>query len=208
MKIFCPQCGADFHQEEVDAFIICDFCRSSLYIDLDKTTAVYTSEPVVEPHQISIHLKRDFEKLGFAEEIQVIQSFPVLFPFWEIAGSKNWQSASNLFPEKNVSPVTTGRRFFNKQAVDFRIEVAEIDSQPASEDKRILHYYPFYRVDVRFREKPYEFFVNAVTGDVIGDPFPISRERRPTVSSPFSVSFSWGFWFSIIFLIIWRWRSA
>lgn len=190
MKILCPQCGADFHQEEVDSFVICDFCKSSLFIDLDKITAVYTVKPVVEPHQISIHLKRDFEKMGFDEEIKVVQSLPILFPFWEVEGSKRWQRASTRFPDDSVLPVSAGRQFFDKEGVDFRIDVAEIDSQPASENKRILHYYPFYWADVRFRDKSYQFYINAVSGGVIGDPIPfISGTETNRLFPLFSVIF-------------------
>ena len=81
-------------------------------------------------------------------------------------------SASSRFPKNRTGLLSANRIFFDVRTVDYRIELVEIDTQPEESQKRYLYYYPFFKVSVRFREKKYEFFVNAVSGEVFGDPIP------------------------------------
>ena len=44
--------------------------------------------------------------------------------------------------------------------------------------KMILYYLPFYKVILVFRDKEFHFFVNAVNGDVYGDPIPYISSKK------------------------------
>lgn len=172
MKISCPQCGADFQLDKPDAYISCHFCQNSLFIDLDDIFPVFAFKSVIEPHQIGAYLKKDFEKMGFNEELDIVDSIPVYFPFWQLEGESEVISASSRFPKNRTGLLSANRIFFDARTVDYRIELIEIDTQPEESQKRYLYFYPFFKVLVRFREKQYEFFVNAVSGEVFGDPIP------------------------------------
>lgn len=172
MKISCPQCGAEYQLDEPDIYFSCPFCKNSLFIDLENIVSVYTFKSAIEPHQIGSYLKKDFEKMGFNENLDIIDSIPVYFPFWHIEGEKEVDSASSRFPRKRSGLLSSNRTFFDARSVDYRIELIEIDTQPEDSRKRCLYYYPFFKVTVRFREKNFEFFVNAVSGEVFGEPIP------------------------------------
>ena len=106
MEINCPQCGADFQLEEPDIFINCEFCKNSLFIDIDKITAVYTFEPAIKSNQLSSYLKKDFEKIGFNKDIDLVNSTPVYFPFWQIGSEKKLVKGSHLFPAEKIESLS------------------------------------------------------------------------------------------------------
>ncbi|MCK4835608.1 MAG: hypothetical protein KAT17_03185 [Candidatus Aminicenantes bacterium] len=172
MKISCPQCGAELQLDNPDSHQTCTYCKNSLYIDLDKIIAVFTFKETIDPHQISSYLKKDFKKMGFAEDIRIFQSIPVYFPFWQLEGAKVLKRGSSSFPADHINLLSANRLFFDASKVDYRTEVVDIDTQPQESKKRILIYCPFFKVIVIFREKKYHYFVNAVTGEVHGEPIP------------------------------------
>lgn len=172
MKIVCPQCGAEIQLDKPDPYLSCSYCKNSLFIDLDNIFAIYSFKSSIEPHQIGSYLKKDFEKKGFNEELEIIDSIPVYFPFWKVEGEQQVVSGSSRFPQKTTGLLSANRVFFDAKAVDYRIEVVEIDTQPDKPRKRSLYYYPFFKITVKFREKNHDFFVNAVSGEIFGDPIP------------------------------------
>jgi len=172
MIINCPRCGADFQLEEPDVFIKCEFCKNSLFIDIDKITTVYTFESAIKSNQLSLYLKKDFEKIGFNEDIELVNSTPVYFPFWQIESEKKLVKGSHHFPAEKIESLSARKKFFNYSEINFGIEVIDIDTQPKSSMNRTLYYYPFYRVEVDFKKKRYQFFINAINGHVYGDPIP------------------------------------
>lgn len=172
MRISCPQCSAEIDLETLESFVTCSYCQNSLFIDLDEIVAVYAFKSTIEPHLIGSYLKKDFKKMGFDEDFRIVDSVPVYIPFWKMEGAEKLKRGCSRFPGDEVSLISTPRIFFDASRVDFRIEIFDIDTQPPGTRKRILYYYPFFRVDIIFREKKYPFFVNAVTGEVFGDPIP------------------------------------
>jgi len=207
MKISCPQCGAEFLLENPESYLTCGYCKNSLYIDLDEIIAVYTFKSTIEPHLIGSYLKRDFQKMGFDEDIQIVNSAPVYFPFWKLEGEVNLERGSSRFPVEKVNPLSENRVFFNASRIDYRIDVIDIDTQPQSSQKRILYYYPFFRLDVLFREKKYQFFVNAVSGDVFGESIPYISGKEvnrlfPLFLTIFVVFFAINYFFNQFFISI------
>lgn len=172
MEINCPQCGADFRLEKPEVFISCEFCKNSLFIDIDKITAVYSFEPAIKSQELISYLKKDFEKIGFNEKFELIDATPVYFPFWKIGGEKKLERGSHRFPEEKIESLSARQNFFNASEIDFRIEVVGIDTQPKDSGNRTLYYYPFFTVEIEFKKKRYQFFINAVNGCVYGDPIP------------------------------------
>jgi hypothetical protein len=179
MKLTCPQCSANNQIEIPNAFARCEACGSSLYIDIDEITVVYSYTPIIEANQLDMHLKRDFEKIGFNESIESRESLPAYFPFWHVEGSRKLERASSQFQEVTIEIPSGEKVFFDAaSAVEKNTEIISIDTQPAESKKRILYYVPFFQVDVLFNQKNYTFFINAVNGEVKGEPIPyISSEK-------------------------------
>jgi len=173
MKLSCPQCSAENMVEIPDEFVHCEFCKSSLYIDIDGITVVYSFTPIVEAQQLGMYLKRDFEKTGFNEAITVQRSAPLYFPFWRVEGSDKLERACSHFPGEHIGIPAGEKVFFDHDgALEKSIEVLSIDTQPGTAKKRTLYYVPFFQVSIIFNRKNYTFFVDAVTGVVSGDPIP------------------------------------
>jgi len=179
MKLTCPQCSANNQIDIPDAFAKCEACGSSLYIDIDEITVVYSYTPIIEAKQLDMHLKRDFEKIGFNESIEIRESLPAYFPFWHVEGSRKLERASSQFQEVAIEIPSGEKVFFDApSAVEKNIELISIDTQPGESKKRTLYYVPFFQVDVLFNQKNYTFFINAVNGEVKGEPIPyISAEK-------------------------------
>lgn len=173
MKLSCPQCNAKNLVEIPDEFVRCEFCKSSLYIDIDGITVVYAFTATVETQQLGMYLKRDFEKTGFNEPITIRQSAPVYFPFWGVEGSDKLERACSHFPGEYIKIPAGEKVYFDHDGtLEKNIEVLSIDTQPVTAKKRTLYYVPFFQVDIVFNGKNYTFFVDAVTGAVSGDPIP------------------------------------
>ncbi len=173
MKLSCPQCSAENQVEIPVAFVRCEFCKSSLYIDIDGITVVYAFSPLVQPQQLGMFLKRDFEKTGFNENITIQRSVPLYFPFWGIEGSDKLERACSHFPGEYIKIPAGEKVFFDHEGtLEKNIEIQSIDTQPGTTKKRTLYYVPFFQVNIVFNRKDYTFFINAVTGAVSGDPIP------------------------------------
>lgn len=173
MKLSCPQCNAENQVEIPDEFVRCEFCKSSLYIDIDEITVVYAFTSTVEKQQLGMYLKRDFEKTGFNETITIQRSAPIYFPFWGVEGSDKLERACSHFPGEHIRIPAGEKVFFDHDgALENNIEILSIDTQPGTAKKRTLYYVPFFQVNIVFNRKNYTFFVDAVTGAVSGDPIP------------------------------------
>lgn len=179
MKVSCPKCNGKIEAEIPGAFLRCGFCGSSLFIDIDTVTPVYSFEPRIHPDELTGYLKRDFEKLGFDELIEVCGVAPYFIPFWQVEGRERLERASAYFPNDTAAKPSGSRVFFSDTDIAEKgIEVLSIDTQPAGDKTRTLYYLPFFETEISFNEGHYTFYVSAADGAVYGEPIPfISPER-------------------------------
>lgn len=178
MNFTCNQCGANYKIENPDIFVICESCDNSLYIDIDEIMSVYTYEPQIESKQLSSYLERNFEKKGFDEEIEIIDTIPAYIPFWEIEGEKELERGSSLFPEEKIKKLSVPKKFVSNSDLEGGIETVEIDTQPENSKKIVLHYIPFFKTEISYKDKKFPFFINAINGEVEGDPIPYVPTER------------------------------
>jgi len=176
MNVSCPQCSGNNQVETPDAFVKCEFCKSSLFIDIDEITVVYSVAPIIDVNQLAMYLKRDFEKTGFNEKIEIADAAPVYFPFWQ-ADPKSKQDkltrGSSRFPGMEIAAPSGEKVYFNAgDVLEKGIEIVSIDTQPEVSKKRDLYYVPFFQARVNFNRRDFFFFINAVNGEVFGDPIP------------------------------------
>jgi hypothetical protein len=197
MKVSCPQCGGNNQIEIPDTFTKCSFCKNSLYIDIDEITVVYSFNPTIDSSQLMMYLKRDFDKIGFNEKIEICDSKPVYFPFWQIEGSNKLSRGSSAFPEESIIFPSGEKIFFEpQQAVGKNIEIKDIDTQPEISKGRTLLYVPYFKVIILFNNQRYSFFINAVNGEVQGDPIPYISSDKTSILFPLFIAIF------ILFLII------
>ncbi|MCK4763983.1 MAG: hypothetical protein KAW12_17405 [Candidatus Aminicenantes bacterium] len=179
MKLNCPQCGDENQIAVPEAFLTCRSCSSSLYIDIDKIAVVRTYAPTVKPENLSLYLKKDFHKVGFDEEIKITHTIPIYLPFHQIKGQNRLSRASSHFPIENIPMPSTQKIIFNPvSAEEKRIEIFDIDTQPPGSEEETLYYLPFFQIKINFRGKAYDFFVNAVNGEVFGTPIPYTSTKE------------------------------
>ena len=173
MHYNCPKCGGE-NQIKIaeNEYLKCSYCNNSLYIDLDGITLVYSYKSLINPQNLSLHLKKDFKKTGFSENFKIINHYPLYLPFWETEKKKQLERGSSRFEDEFINIPSEEKKTFEFEEIASEVEVIEPDTQPESDKKRNLCYMPFYAVVINYREKEYTFFINGMNGEVTGDPIP------------------------------------
>lgn len=159
-------------------FLTCRFCKNSLYIDFDGISLTYTYKSIVSPAEVVMFLKRDFKKIGFSENYKIINKYPVYLPFWEVGENNFLESASSQIKIGKIPKPSQERLVFDFKEMAEQVETENPDTQPDIDKKRTLYYIPFYRIILNFREKEYSFFIDALSGKVIGDPIPFMSAKE------------------------------
>ncbi|MEN8153900.1 MAG: hypothetical protein ABFR75_07735 [Acidobacteriota bacterium] len=173
MRYSCPKCGGENQLEIVEnEYLKCSYCNSSLYIDLDGLTLVYSYKSLINSQNLSLHLKKDFEKTGFSENFKIINSYPLYLPFWETEAKKQLERGNSRFADEFINIPSEEKKTFDFEEAAGEIEVLEPDTQPESGKKRNLCYMPYYAVVINYKDKEYTFYINGINGVVTGDPIP------------------------------------
>lgn len=189
MKLTCPKCRSPREMETASPFTNCENCKSSLYIDLDRVVEVYSFTPQIKAVDIPQYLERDLKKKGFKEEIEITDAEPVYFPFWRREENSRLDRASAQFSDRTISmPSETAVFFSPADAREKGVPLVAIDTQPNENTPRTLWLIPFFAVRIGFREEKYTLFVNAVTGEVNGDPLPYMSPEKTFKLFPLFIS--------------------
>lgn len=191
MKITCPQCGGTNEPASTVTFIKCEFCKSSLYIDWDGITAVFSFAPGIEVQKLDSLLEYNIKKSGITEKIEIVDAFPLYLPFLLPQGeSKEIRllNGSARFQGKEI-PIPGGEKinFDAASIIEKNIEIVPLCTLPENANKKILYYIPFFQVKVRLKEREYTLFINAVNGDINGDPIPYITSRIASALFPYFI---------------------
>ncbi len=176
MKISCPNCSAlqtAQPNDQQEPFIKCENCQKSLYIDIGGIVPLYTFSIQIDAEAAAVCLKRHFQNLDFNEPFELLGTVPRFLPFWRQDNGNLLDRGSSHFPGATI-PMYAGEKFsFSAEgAIKKQIEVCDIDTQPPTPAKLTLFYVPYFQLTIRFHQQDYTFFINAVSGDVVGDPIP------------------------------------
>jgi hypothetical protein len=176
MKLSCPQCGGTNEAASTATFIKCEFCKNSLLIDWDTIRTVFSFKPSIEANKLDAHLEQGLKKNGFTEKVEIFDAVPVYLPFLLPEGNHRpgiLLNGSSRFPETEIPTLHDEKINFNAAGIkEKNIEIVPICSRPEGTDTKIIYYIPFFHVNVRFNEQEFAFFINAVNGDINGDPIP------------------------------------
>jgi len=204
----CPKCGGSNNLELVeDEFLKCSYCNNYSYVDPEGVISVYTFKSLINIDEVSLFLKKDFEKIGFSEEFIVLSIYPVYMPFWDIKGSKNLLRGSAVFSDETIVRPSEERVIFDFDSIFGKIDIDEPDVVPESDHNKVLCYLPFYKVTINYKDEEHSFLVNGMSGDISGDPIPfVSIEEAdslfPQFVFTFLIAFVINFFFNNLFLSI------
>lgn len=187
MKIRCANCGAEIAVERDDAFLVCPFCNSSLYLD-----RAHTFKNLLLTAGLQEASARDLLQKELA--LREIPPAParkverVLLPYWGVRG----ESLQETMPAYSPAPaVLQGYRLPSAGAVFYEEGLAGgfepvACSEAASsrwegrEDVSSFALYrvPFYKISFGGGARAYTAWVEAVAGKVFMDdaPPPMSSE--------------------------------
>jgi len=204
----CPKCGGKNNLELAEnEFIKCSYCNNFSYIDLDGIVSVYSYRSLIDIKDITLFLKKDFEKIGFSEEFKIINNFPLYIPFWDVEDSKVLSVGSSQFREDGAVKPSEEKVIFDFDSISGSIEIIEPDIIPELDEKKTLCYLPFYKVIINYKGEEYDFLVNGMSGEISGDPIPFVSVMEagslfPQFLMIFLAAFIINFIFDNIFLAI------
>jgi hypothetical protein len=204
----CPGCGGSNDIEiAANEFITCTYCGSSAYIDIEGIISVYSFKSLINPEEVPLFLKKDFERTGFSEQFKVLQVYPVYIPFWDFDKETLLKKGSSRFRKEEALRPSEEKQIFNFESVAESIEIIEPDTIPGHEGKRKLCYLPFFRIIINYKGEEYDFFVNGMNGQVSGDPIPFVPVKEagalfPQFLAVFLVAFIVNFLFDNLLLAV------
>lgn len=187
MKIRCASCGAEIALERDDAFLVCPFCSSSLYLD-----HAHTFKNFVIPSQLAEASAKDLlqKELALREvpPAPVIKVERLLLPYWGVRG----ESLQETMPAYSPAPLalqgyrlpSAGAVFYDEELVGgFEpVTCSQVSSShwEGREDVSSFALYrvPFYKLLFGGGSRSYTAWVEAVGGKVFLDdaPPPLSAE--------------------------------
>jgi len=181
VKIRCASCSAEIGLERDEAFIVCPFCNSSLYLDRAHTFRSFLLKPSVSAMGAADRLAQELSR----REIPPTPAKGgegVWAPFWGVRSGALQETLPAFSP---VPVALQGYRLPSADAVYFQEEVAAgFSSLPCSESGSTkwegradlstfaLYRAPFYKLSFGAGTVPYVAWVDAVTGKVYMDKAP------------------------------------
>jgi hypothetical protein len=181
VNIRCASCSAEIKLERDEAFIVCPFCNSSLYLDRAQTFRSFLLKPSVSATGAADRLAQELSR----REIPPAPSKKiegVWAPFWGVRGGALQETLPAFSP---VPVALQGYRLPSADAVYFRDDLAEgFIALPCSESGSTkwegredvssfaLYRAPFYKLSFGAGDVAYVAWVDAVKGKVYMDKAP------------------------------------
>ncbi len=178
MNFKCPGCGGDNELEFAEnEFVKCSYCNNYSYIDLDGLVSVYTFKSRIDVRDVSHLLKKDFKRTGFSETFEIMNSYPVYIPFWDMSEKSVLLKGSSQFKNESVVRPSGEKTVFDFDSIAGSIEMIEPDMIPEIDKDKVLCFLPFYKILIKYRGEEYGFLVNGMNGEVTGDPIPFVSDK-------------------------------
>ena len=189
MKINCPQCGADIPPVDESGFVKCEYCDTTLYIDLHQAAQHYYYPFKINRNLIKSLLSRWLTRW----ELNLLPSFSkisqVYFPFWQIAkGTKTLfvPAAATPIQEFNEMKMPGGDYHQYRIELESEYEVTEPDiflegvletyqgelEEIGGKLITLLIHLPFYVVEYQYENGEYTAFIDGVQGDIYAEEIP------------------------------------
>jgi hypothetical protein len=187
VNLRCANCSGEMALERDDAFIVCPFCNSSLYLDRAHTFKDFLLPPAVSETGARDHLARELS-LREVPPAQVLKLEKLLLPYWGVRGESLQETLPAYSPEP---PAMDGYRLPSAGAVFYsggrapgfepmRCSEASSTTWERREDVSSFALYrvPFFKISFGPPPLTYTAWVDGVSGKVFLDetPPPMSHE--------------------------------
>jgi len=199
--IICPQCGGENTIPTEQKFLECEFCGSAVYIDKSKVVNHYVINCNFSPEQAEGNLRRwmadDFHVKDLDKNAQITDMSFYYFPLWYFKTNENGTDKISLQPGystavaeiKNI-PIPAGSlKLFKKSEFDESQFIAPdvlYDSarnwlaQSGVNTEKIIEsnlvHIPFYQYHYSFQGTQYTALVEASSGKVYANMYPVKSE--------------------------------
>ena len=199
--IICPQCGGENTIPTEQKFLECEFCGSAVYIDKSKVVNHYVINCNFPPEQAEGNLRRwmadDFHVKDLDKNAQITDMSFYYFPLWYFKTNENGTDKISLQPGystavaeiKNI-PIPAGSlKLFKKSEFDESQFIAPdvlYDSarnwlaQSGVNTEKIIEsnlvHIPFYQYHYSFQGTQYTALVEASSGKVYANMYPVKSE--------------------------------
>ena len=135
-------------------------------------------EPVLDEVEAGFALARWLESIEAEGPAEAVSGSLLFFPFWQVEGRRLLPATAALVDGLDSVALPSGsRRTFDPASAAALGEVLEPGPPPGGAALSLLHL-PFHELAFAVRGRPGRAWVCAVTGQVLPDAAPPSRERR------------------------------
>ncbi len=188
MSAICPNCDATGPLPTNDIFFSCPTCNHAAYIDVDGLRPVFTFAAKLQPEDVEFYLKQSFDKLGLAEGYEIVYVNPLYLPFWQTGRQSFLARGSSGFHGEGLDMLQSEAIPLDISTEREKFDLIDIDTQPPGADKNSIFFVPIFRINVSYQKRVYIFFVNAVDGNVYGDPIPFTSGQKAVKIFPYFIA--------------------
>ncbi len=189
MKLSCPQCGAKIPSIQESGFITCQYCDTTLYIDLSQVSQhYYLPRQIDRKHVLSI-LSRWLITRELAKEPQLLEIEHLYFPFWRLVqGADTFFYPAASFPIQELEEMKVPGGDFKLYEPSLEEENTVVapdifldsilESKQDGPKKRegdlkpFLVHLPLYTIKYQYEDSEYEAVIDGVQGQVFADESP------------------------------------
>ncbi len=174
MEVRCANCGAKIPLQRDDALLRCPFCDSTLYLDRAHTFLRFLLPPVLTEAQAKRRLLEELEKREIPPQ-EILAADGVLLPFWGKRGGEGVRAEAAFAPLPDALvdfelPSAPAEVSPNEPPAGFsRVACSENAAARWEKDESrgtgmALYESPLFRLSFGPAQKPYEAYVDAVSG--------------------------------------------
>ncbi len=177
MEVRCANCGARIPLQRDDAFLRCPFCDSTLYLDRAHTFVRLLLPPVLTEAQARRRLSEEMERREIPAQ-EVLEAKGLLLPFWGRRGGESLQAEAAFAPlpvalveyelpsaGATVSPDEPPQGFSRLPCAENA--AARWKKEQGQGTALVLYEAPLFHVIFGSAQKPFEAYVDAVSGSVL-----------------------------------------
>lgn len=181
MKITCSQCNGKFNVTSTEQMVTCDYCSSTLFLDLSGTVLHYYIEPTLDIRSAMKYVSRWLASHDIPVKHTMESSELFYYPVWfmERGEHTTWTPVgANLGIDESCLAFPVGdRKLFKPDIIkEARIEMPTLDLQAilkrwdveritdSKKQKICLIHVPIFSVNYFHSGRIYNLLINASTG--------------------------------------------
>jgi len=194
MTFKCPQCGADLEVlNEAQEHLSCQFCGSSIYLNLDLPVVHYVLVPGLNERQAESALAKWLSDRELTIFPQIISRKMFYLPFWQVSLKDgrliNVPAVATEYLNLHEMQKPAGTmNFFDPREITAEVVVPEITLESVAGEegldnvaKAILYHAPFYEIKYVYNKSAFACLVDASGGAVIANDSPKSPKKEKDV---------------------------